>query len=161
MESGQSAVGREGKVVQVMGPVLDVEFPEERGLPSIYDALLTTNPNIDQNENNLTLEVAQHLGDNRVRCVAMDSTEGLLRGQNVVDTGAPISIPVGPKSLGRIMDVVGRPVDEGGSIDTDTRWPIHRETPTFEDQSTSKELFETGIKVVDLLCPYVMNTDAH
>ena len=155
MESGQSAVGREGKVVQVMGPVLDVEFPEERGLPSIYDALLTTNPNIDQNENNLTLEVAQHLGDNRVRCVAMDSTEGLLRGQNVVDTGAPISIPVGPKSLGRIMDVVGRPVDEGGSIDTDTRWPIHRETPTFEDQSTSKELFETGIKVVDLLCPYV------
>ncbi|RMD86448.1 MAG: F0F1 ATP synthase subunit beta, partial [Candidatus Dadabacteria bacterium] len=148
-------MGRKGKIVQILGAVVDVEFPKESGLPRIYDALLTTNPAIDDNENNLTLEVAQHLGDNRVKCIAMDSTEGLVRGQEVVDTGAPISIPVGPKTLGRIMDVIGRPVDECGPIETETRWSIHRETPSFEEQSTSKEMLETGIKVIDLLAPYV------
>lgn len=151
----QSGIGRKGTVVEVAGAVVDVEFPKEAGIPSIYDALLTTNKAISDKPNNLTLEVAQHLGDNVVRCIAMDSTEGLARGLQVVDTGAPISIPVGEKTLGRIMDVIGQPIDELGSIDTDVRWPIHRPTPSFEDQATSKEVLETGIKVVDLLCPYL------
>ena len=154
MNQGTNGVGRKGRVVQILGAVVDVEFPQEQGVPSIYSAILTTNRAIDDKENNLTMEVAQHLGDNRVRCIAMDSTEGLVRGQQVVDTGAPISIPVGEKTLGRIMDVIGRPVDEAGPIDTDVRWPIHRAAPEFEDQSTKKEIFETGIKVIDLLCPY-------
>ncbi|MCB0340221.1 MAG: F0F1 ATP synthase subunit beta, partial [Bdellovibrionales bacterium] len=147
--------GRKGKLVQVLGAVIDVEFPKESGIPAIYDALLTTNKNIDDNPNNLTLEVAQHLGDSLVRCIAMDSTEGLVRGQEVLDTGAPISIPVGPNTLGRIMDVIGRPVDQRGPIETDTRRAIHRPTPSFEEQSTQKEILETGIKVVDLLTPYL------
>lgn len=151
----KSGMGRKGKVVQVLGAVVDVEFPKESGIPKIYDAVLCTNTAIDDTENNLTMEVAQHLGDSRVRCIAMDSTEGLSRGQVVIDTGAPISIPVGEKALGRIMDVIGRPIDERGPIDTDIRWPIHRPTPSFEEQSTSKEMLETGIKVVDLLAPYV------
>jgi F-type H+-transporting ATPase subunit beta len=155
MNNEAKGVGRKGSIVQVLGAVIDVEFPQEGGIPAIYDALLATNPNIDDKENNLTLEVAQHLGDNRVRAIAMDSTEGLQRGQDIIDTGAPISIPVGEKTLGRIMDVIGRPVDEGGPIETDVRWSIHRPTPSYEDQSTSKELFETGIKVIDLLCPYL------
>lgn len=150
-----SGVGRKGKISQVLGAVVDVEFPKEAGIPNIYDALLVTNPAIDNKPNNLTLEVAQHLGDNTVRCIAMDSGEGLVRGQEVVDTGSPISIPVGPKTLGRIMDVIGRPVDENGPIQTDTRWAIHRPTPSFEDQATSKQILETGIKVIDLLAPYV------
>ncbi len=153
--TNNKGIGRKGKVVQVLGAVIDVEFAKEAGLPAIYDALLATNPTIDNTQNNLVLEVAQHLGDNRVRCIAMDSSEGLVRGQEVVDTGSPISIPVGQKALGRIMDVIGRPVDEQGPIQTDTRWAIHRPTPTFEEQSTSKEMLETGIKVVDLLAPYV------
>lgn len=155
MSTSKNGVGRKGKIAQVLGAVIDVEFPKEAGIPSIYDALLVTNPTIDDKPNNLVLEVAQHLGDNMVRCVAMDSSEGLVRGQDVVDTGAPISIPVGAKTLGRIMDVIGRPVDEMGPIDTDTRWSIHRPTPSFEDQSTSKELLETGIKVIDLLAPFL------
>jgi len=146
---------RKGKISQVLGAVIDVEFPKEGGLPSIYDALLLTNPAIDNQPNNLTLEVAQHLGDNTVRCIAMDSSEGLVRGQEVIDTGAPISIPVGPKTLGRIMDVIGRPVDEAGPLTTDVKWPIHRAAPSYEDQATSKQLLETGIKVIDLLAPYV------
>lgn len=150
-----AGIGRKGKISQVLGAVIDVEFPKEAGLPAIYDAVLVTNPAIDNKPNNLTLEVAQHLGDNTVRCIAMDSTEGLVRGQDVIDTGAPISIPVGPKTLGRIMDVIGRPVDEVGPIETDTRWSIHRQAPSFEDQATSKQLLETGIKVIDLLAPYV------
>ncbi len=148
-------MGRKGKIAQVLGAVIDVEFPQEAGLPNIYDALLTTNTTIDDKQNNLVLEVAQHLGDNLVRCIAMDSAEGLVRGQDVVDTGAPISVPVGPKTLGRIMDVIGRPVDEAGAIDTETRWPIHRQAPSYEDQATSKVMLETGIKVIDLLAPYV------
>lgn len=146
---------RKGKILQILGAVVDVEFSKEVGLPAIYDALTCTNTAIDDTPNNLTLEVAQHLGDNTVRCVAMDSSEGLVRGQEVLDTGAPISIPVGPKTLGRIMDVIGRPVDEMGPIDAETRWPIHRAAPSYEEQATSKEIFETGIKVIDLLCPYV------
>jgi len=150
----KETMGRKGKISQVLGAVIDVEFPQGGGIPKIYDALLTTNPNIDSQENNLVLEVAQHLGDNVVRCIAMDSSEGLVRGQSVVDTGAPISVPVGQKTLGRILDVTGRPIDELGSVDTDTRWPIHRPTPTFEEQSTSKQILETGIKVVDLIAPF-------
>jgi F-type H+-transporting ATPase subunit beta len=150
-----NGTGRKGKVVQVLGAVLDVEFPQGGGLPSIYDALVTTNPAIDDQENNLVLEVAQHLGDNRVRCIAMDSSEGLVRGQEVIDTGAPISVPVGAKTLGRIIDVIGRPIDEAGPIDTDTRWAIHRATPAFDEQSTSKAILETGIKVIDLIAPFV------
>ena len=146
---------RKGKILQVMGAVMDVEFPQSGGLPAIYNALLATNPAIDDKENNLVLEVAQHLGDNCVRCIAMDSTEGVSRGLDVIDTGAPISVPVGEKTLGRILDVVGRPIDEMGPIDTDLRWSIHRAAPSFEDQATSKEILETGIKVIDLLCPYM------
>ncbi|MEY4700597.1 MAG: hypothetical protein RL326_784, partial [Pseudomonadota bacterium] len=148
-------MGRKGKIVQVLGAVIDVEFPQGGGIPNIYDAVLTTNPTIDNQPNNLVLEVAQHLGDNVVRCIAMDSSEGLVRGQEVVDTGAPISVPVGQKTLGRILDVTGRPIDELGPVDTDTRWPIHRPTPSFEEQSTSKQILETGIKVVDLIAPFL------
>lgn len=146
---------RKGKILQVMGAVIDVEFSQGGGLPPIYNALLCSNVAINDQENNLVMEVAQHLGDNCVRCIAMDSTDGLSRGQKVIDTGAPISVPVGEKTLGRILDVVGRPVDELGAVETDTCWPIHRAAPAFEDQATSKEILETGIKVVDLLCPYV------
>jgi F-type H+-transporting ATPase subunit beta len=155
MDTKNNGIGRKGKIAQVLGAVVDVEFPKEGGIPAIYDAVLATNKAIDDRPNNLTLEVAQHLGDSVVRCIAMDLTDGLVRGQEVVDTGAPISIPVGPKTLGRILDVIGRPVDEAGPIETDTRWPIHRPTPSFEEQSTSKEMLETGIKVIDLLAPYV------
>jgi F-type H+-transporting ATPase subunit beta len=151
----KETMGRKGKISQVLGAVIDVEFPQGGGIPKIYDALLTTNPTIDSQENNLVLEVAQHLGDNVVRCIAMDSSEGLVRGQSVVDTGAPISVPVGQKTLGRILDVTGRPIDELGPVDTDNRWPIHRPTPSFEDQSTSKQILETGIKVVDLVAPFL------
>jgi F-type H+-transporting ATPase subunit beta len=151
----KETMGRKGKISQVLGAVIDVEFPQGGGIPKIYDALLTTNPNIDNQENNLVLEVAQHLGDSVVRCIAMDSSEGLVRGQSVVDTGAPISVPVGQKTLGRILDVTGRPIDELGPVDTDIRWSIHRPTPSFEDQSTSKQILETGIKVVDLVAPFL------
>lgn len=151
----KDGTGRKGKILSIVGPCLDVEFPEGAGLPAVFSALVTTNAAIDNNQNNLVLEVAQHLGDRVVRCIAMDSTEGLVRGQVVIDTGAPISVPVGPKALGRIMNVVGQPVDQMGPIDTDLRRPIHAEAPAFEDQATSKELLVTGIKVIDLLAPYV------
>ncbi len=144
-----------GRIVQIMGPVVDVAFDEGNKLPDIKDALLITNPAIDDKEDNLVVEVGLHVGDNVVRCVAMDSTDGLVRGMPVKNTGQPISIPVGEKTLGRIMDVVGRPVDERGPIGEEERWPIHRPAPAFEDQSVSKEIFETGIKVIDLLAPYV------
>jgi len=155
MNSQDKQTGCVGRIVQVTGAVVDVEFPEESSLPPIYNALLTTNPAISAEPHNLTMEVAQHLGDNIVRCIAMDSTDGLTRGQEVVDSGGPISIPVGPGTLGRLMDVIGRPVDEMGPLQTDIRWPIHRPTPSFEEQATSKQILETGIKVIDLLCPYV------
>jgi len=149
------AATRSGKLVQVMGPVVDVAFEEGAGLPEIGHALTLTNPAIDDNADNLIVEVGLHVGDNMVRGVAMDSTDGLVRGMEVKDTGDAITTPVGEATLGRIMDVVGRPVDEAGPINSKDRWAIHREAPKFEDQATSKELLETGIKVLDLLAPYV------
>jgi F-type H+-transporting ATPase subunit beta len=142
-----------GRITQVIGPVVDVEF-EAGKLPEIYHALKVTNPSVDDREWNLVLEVAQHLGENTVRAIAMDATDGLVRGQDVLDTGTQIAMPVGPKTLGRIMNVVGEPVDEAGPIGADKEWGIHRPAPEFIDQSTKVEAFETGIKVVDLLAPY-------
>lgn len=146
---------QEGKIVQVLGPVIDVAFDEGQELPEIYTALTITNPAIDNTQDNLVLEVSLHIGDNIVRCVAMDSTEGLTRGMSVKNTGAPISIPVGEGTLGRILDVVGRPIDEAGPVKFSEKWAIHRPAPKFEEQSTKTEIFETGIKVIDLLAPYV------
>jgi F-type H+-transporting ATPase subunit beta len=143
----------QGKIVQVMGPVVDVEFPPGR-LPEIYTALRASNRGIDDREGNLVLEVAQHLGENTVRTIAMDTTEGLMRGQPVENTGDVIRVPVGRGTLGRIMNVIGEPVDERGPIESDIRYPIHRPAPEFVDQSTSVEALETGIKVVDLIAPY-------
>jgi len=142
-----------GKISQVIGAVVDVEF-EPGKLPEIYHALRVTNPAIDDREQNLVLEVAQHLGENSVRTIAMDSTDGLKRGQDVIDTGKQICAPVGRKTLGRIMNVIGEPVDEMGPIGNEKEYAIHREAPAFEDQSTKVEAFTTGIKVVDLLAPY-------
>ncbi|HJO24292.1 MAG: F0F1 ATP synthase subunit beta [Myxococcota bacterium] len=143
----------DGKIVQVLGPVVDVEF-EPGALPEIYTALRVSNASIDDRQGNLVLEVAQHLGENTVRCVAMDTTDGLVRGQVAVNTGDGIRVPVGPNTLGRIMNVIGEPVDERGPIEADVTFPIHRETPEFIDQATSVEALETGIKVVDLIAPY-------
>jgi F-type H+-transporting ATPase subunit beta len=143
----------DGKIVQVLGPVVDVEF-EPGALPEIYTALCVSNASIDDRQGNLVLEVAQHLGENTVRCVAMDTTDGLVRGQVAVNTGDGIRVPVGPNTLGRIMNVIGEPVDERGPIEADVTFPIHRETPEFIDQATSVEALETGIKVVDLIAPY-------
>jgi F-type H+-transporting ATPase subunit beta len=142
-----------GKIVQVMGPVVDVEFPPG-GLPEIFTALRATNAGIDDRTDNLVLEVAQHLGENTVRTIAMDTTDGLTRGQGVRNTGDVIKVPVGEATLGRIMNVIGDPVDERGPIDAKVSLPIHRAAPEFIDQSTSVEAFETGIKVVDLIAPY-------
>jgi F-type H+-transporting ATPase subunit beta len=142
-----------GKVVQVTGPVVDVQFSPGQ-LPNISSALLMTNSFINDKEDNLVVEVAQHLGENTVRCIAMETTDGLVRGQSVKDTGGPITMPVGFGVLGRIMNVIGEPVDEMGPIVTEKRVSIHREPPSFTDQATSVEMFETGIKVVDLLAPY-------
>ena len=145
-----------GKIVQVIGPVVDVEF-EPGQLPGIYNALLVEgveNKDIFSYSQKLTLEVAQHLGESQVRTIAMAATDGLRRGMRVNDTGTPISIPVGPETLGRILNVVGEPVDKGPAIRTKKTYPIHRPAPPFEDQSTKVEMFETGIKVVDLLDPY-------
>src|SRR5579872_5731567 len=133
-----------GRVTQVIGPVVDVKFDGD--LPEILNALETTN-----NGNRLVLEVAQHLGENSVRCVAMDVSEGLVRGQEVRDTGAPISVPVGEECLGRIMNVIGEPVDEAGPIKTKVMRAIHQPAPTYSEQSTEAQILETGIKVVDLL----------
>jgi len=151
MQSNQS--NAVGKVVQVIGPVVDVAF-ESTDLPEIYTALTITNPTVDDTQDNLVIEVAQHLGEHSVRCVAMESTDGLMRGMPVKNTGKPIMIPVGREVLGRIMNVVGRPVDEAGTITTKHSLPIHRPAPKFTEQSTKVEMFETGIKVIDLLAPY-------
>ena len=143
-----------GKVVQVMGPVIDVEF-KEGGLPPIYTALKLTNPLLNDEQWNLIVEVAQQLGGNRVRCIAMDATEGIKRGEDALNTGEGITVPVGKESLGRILNVVGEPIDEMGPVNTAARWPIHREAPEFVEQSTKLELFETGIKVIDLIAPFL------
>ena len=136
-----------GKIKQILGAVVDVSFEEK--LPQILDALVVKHENKD-----LVLEVAQHLGENTVRTIAMDSTDGLIRGQKVQDTGNPISVPVGPETLGRILNVVGEPIDERGDLKTKLKSPIHKSAPEFIDQSTETEVLVTGIKVVDLLAPY-------
>ncbi len=142
-----------GRVVQVIGPVVDVAF-EEGKLPSIMNAIAITNPTINDVEDNLIVEVAQHLGDNVVRCIAMDITDGLVRGMKAKDLGMPISVPVGPECLGRILNVVGRPVDGLGPVEAKHLMPIHREAPTFIEQDTSVHVLETGVKVIDLLVPF-------
>jgi F-type H+-transporting ATPase subunit beta len=148
-----ATVQSQGKVTQVLGPVVDVEFPPG-DLPRIYTALRVTNPSLGKEEGNLVLEVAQHLGENTVRTIAMDSTDGLARGVSVRNTGSPIVMPVGKATLGRILNVVGEPVDERGPVKATEYWPIHRDPPTFVEQDVRVQIFETGIKVVDLLCPY-------
>jgi F-type H+-transporting ATPase subunit beta len=142
-----------GRITQVIGPVVDVEFPPG-ALPEILTALRVTNKGINDEEGNLVLEVAQHLGEGTVRAIAMDTTDGLVRGQPVKNTGAPIVMPVGPECLGRILNVVGEPVDGGAKVQAKQYAPIHRPAPTFTEQSTKVEIFETGIKVIDLLAPY-------
>jgi len=142
-----------GRISQVLGNVIDVEF-RNGSLPSIFNALRVTNPALDDRAGNLVLEVAQHLGENTVRCIAMDSTDGLVRGMEVTDTGAPIAVPVGPITLGRLMNVTGDPIDEAGPITSDRMMPIHRDAPAFADQGVEVEILETGIKVLDLICPY-------
>ncbi|MHB8417355.1 MAG: F0F1 ATP synthase subunit beta [Myxococcales bacterium] len=142
-----------GKLSQVIGPVIDVQFPPG-ALPAIQTALTLSNAAIDGRPDNLTVEVAQHLGEDTVRCIAMDSTDGLVRGAPVKNTGAPISVPVGKETLGRILNVIGEPVDELGPVKATRRLPIHRAPPTFVDQDVRVQAFETGIKVIDLLAPY-------
>ncbi len=142
-----------GKITRITGPVVDIEF-EGAELPPLLNALKVTNPAIDDRAGNLTLEVAQHLGDRVVRAIAMDSTDGLVRGMRVTDTGTMISAPVGEGCLGRIINVIGEPIDEAGPLNTKEYWPIHRAAPKFEDQSTAAEILMTGIKVIDLLAPY-------
>ena len=142
-----------GRITQVIGPVVDVEFPAGT-LPEILWAVQVTNPGISDKSWNLTLEIAQHLGEGTVRAVAMDSTDGLVRGMEVRNTGGPITVPVGKECLGRILNVIGEPVDELGPVNAEKRNPIHREAPAFIEQSTQVEVFETGIKVIDLLAPY-------
>ncbi|MCB1533057.1 MAG: F0F1 ATP synthase subunit beta [Alphaproteobacteria bacterium] len=148
MAKSKGAQGAVGKILQVTGAVVDVQF-EEGQVPPILNSLHT-----DNNGNTLVLEVAQHLGENTVRAIAMDMTDGLQRGSDVVDTGDAIQVPVGPETLGRIFDVIGQPIDEGAPVKTKAKWPIHREAPSFEEQAVETEILVTGIKVVDLLCPY-------
>ena len=142
-----------GNVVQVLGPVIDVEFSGD--LPPINTALRISNNLIDEKEWNLVVEVAQQIGSKRVRCIAMDTTDGIKRGAKVLDTGNPISVPVGKAALGRMMNVVGEPIDGKGEIVSEELYPIHKLAPTFQDQSTKTEVFETGIKVIDLLAPFL------
>jgi F-type H+-transporting ATPase subunit beta len=143
----------EGKIVQIIGPVIDVEFPGG-DLPDILNALHVPRTNVDGQQEVLTVEVQQHLGEDRVRAIAMDSTDGLSRGMKVVDTGGPITVPVGPEALGRLINVVGEAIDNKGPLVTATKSPIHRSAPAFESLTTNKEMLETGIKVIDLLEPY-------
>ena len=150
MNDTSNTSGATGKVVQVIGPVLDIEYPAEQ-LPEILNAVSVKN---DDGSIDLTAEVAQHLGSNLVRAVSMQPTDGVVRGMEAVDLGEPISVPVGEATLGRVLNVIGDPVDTLGAVEAEERWPIHRDAPAFEDQATSTEMFETGIKVVDLLQPY-------
>ncbi len=139
-----------GKIVQAVGPIIDVRFSEDK-LPELLTALFVDLPSGGR----LTLEVEQHIGDDVVRCVAMGATEGIMRGLDVIDSGAPISVPVGEPTLGRMFNVLGDPIDNLGEVKTETKMPIHRKAPTFKEQSVNTEILETGIKVIDLLCPYV------
>ena len=138
----------EGTVVQVIGPVLDIKFPDGQ-LPALLNAI-----RVENGDKSLIVEVAQHIGDNVVRCIAMSSTDGLVRGAKAVDTGGPISVPVGRECLGRIFNLLGEPVDNLPAPETAERWPIHRDPPSYEEQQNTTEILETGIKVVDLICPY-------
>ena len=142
-----------GKIVQVIGNVVDIEFPEDK-LPEILTAIAISNPTISDEEDNLIVEAAQHLGDNVVRCVGMDTTDGLVRGMPAKDTGAPIQMPVGKPSLGRVLNVVGRPVDGLGTVEAEQYASIHRPAPAFTEQDTSVNVLETGVKVIDLLVPF-------
>ncbi len=142
-----------GRINQVLGNVVDVEFGAG-ALPPIFSALRVSNPSISDVAGNLVLEVQQHLGENTVRCIAMDSTDGLVRGMEAANSGAPISVPVGPGTLGRIMNVTGDPIDERGAIQGKSLMPIHRDAPAFADQAVEAEILETGIKVIDLICPF-------
>src|SRR5204863_3882577 len=145
---------RVGSVEQVLGVVVDVVFPDEE-LPEIYHALKVEVPEGDgRDAMDLVLEVQQHLGDDRIKAVAMDSTDGLRRGDKVIDTGGPITVPVGEETLGRIFNLLGEPIDELEPVKGETRWPIHRPAPEVEDLTPAQEILETGIKVVDLLAPY-------
>jgi F-type H+-transporting ATPase subunit beta len=144
---------QQGNISQVLGNVVDVQF-SDGSLPPILTALRVTNPAISDKSSNLVLEVEQHLGENTVRCIAMDTTDGLVRGMPVENTGAPISVPVGPATLGRLMNVTGDSIDEAGPIEGVKLMPIHRDAPAFDEQSTEVEILETGIKVIDLICPY-------
>src|SRR3954454_1735155 len=138
-----------GRVIQITGPVVDIEFPAGK-LPSILNAVEIER----EGQDSLVCEVQQHLGNNWVRSVAMTTTDGLARGVEVRDTGAPISVPVGEATLGRVFDVLGRPIDNKGPVNATQRLPIHRQPPAFEDQTTEIEVFETGLKVIDLICPF-------
>jgi len=145
---------RVGKVIQIIGPAVDVEF-EEGHLPAIYNAVrIVDNGELGKIPIDVVVEVANHIGENQVRCIAMKPTDGMVRGMKAIDTGSAISVPVGEQTLGRILNVLGEPVDNKGPVNAKERWPIHREPPKFEDQSTEIEMFETGIKVIDLLEPY-------
>jgi len=144
---------QQGNISQVLGNVVDVQF-SDGSLPPILTALRVTNPAISDKSGNLVLEVEQHLGENTVRCIAMDTTDGLVRGMSVENTGAPISVPVGPGTLGRLMNVTGESIDESGPIEGVKLMPIHRDAPAFDEQGTEVEILETGIKVIDLICPY-------
>ncbi|MGZ3429087.1 MAG: F0F1 ATP synthase subunit beta, partial [Polyangia bacterium] len=150
-----NGASHKGKITQVIGPVVDIEFGAG-DLPEVYTALKIKNPNVDQNDTarDLTVEVAQHLGEHTVRTIAMDSTDGLVRGMEVIDTKAPIMMPVGNEVLGRILNVVGDPVDERGPVNAKATRAIHQEAPLYTDQSTEAQILVTGIKVVDLLAPY-------
>jgi F-type H+/Na+-transporting ATPase subunit beta len=143
-----------GKVIQIIGPVIDCEF-EEKHLPKIYNCIIIEGE-AGGNTIQVSTEVQQHLGESRVRCVSMQSTEGMVRGMKAIDTGQPISVPVGRETLGRVMNVIGKPVDELGELKAAKTYPIHRPAPSFEDQSTETKMLETGIKVIDLLEPYVL-----
>ncbi|KUG26903.1 atp synthase beta chain [hydrocarbon metagenome] len=145
--------GNAGIVVQVIGPVVDIDF-EEGKLPKIYNSIKIPRESLEGEKEELIVEVQQHLGENRVRTIAMDSTDGLVRGMKAYDTGGPISIPVGPKTLGRLINVLGEGIDELGEIESEKRYPIHRHAPKFTSLSTKQEIFETGIKVIDLIEPY-------
>src|SRR5215203_6491874 len=138
-----------GRVIQITGPVVDIEFPAGE-LPKIFNAVEI----LRDGQESLVCEVQQHLGNNWVRAVAMTTTDGLARGTTVRDTGAPITVPVGEATLGRVFDVLGRPIDGKGEVTAEHHLPIHREPPSFEDQTTEVEVFETGLKVIDLVCPF-------
>jgi F-type H+/Na+-transporting ATPase subunit beta len=145
--------GKEGTIVQVIGPVVDIDFEEDH-LPSIYNSVIVPRKNAEGKDEELIVEVQQHLGENRVRAVVMDSTDGLMRGMKAIDTGEPISVPVGPETLGRLISVIGEGIDGLGPIKAKKKYAIHRHSPKFENLTTKQELFETGIKVIDLIEPY-------